>query len=157
MISFSDLPTVNALLNATSAILLLMGRRFIGKGEKEKHRMCMLGAFGVSALFLISYLTYHYQHGSQPFQGVGWVRPVYFSILLSHTVLATALAPLVLITLRKAFKKEFEGHKRLARWTYPIWVYVSITGVIIYLMLYHLFTSAANPLQSAITLLSSVP
>jgi uncharacterized membrane protein YozB (DUF420 family) len=157
MIGLSDLPTVNALLNATSAILLLLGRRFIGKGEKEKHRMCMLGAFGISVMFLISYVIYHYQHGSQPFQGVGWVRPVYFSILLSHTILAAALAPLVLMTLRKALRKEFEGHKRLARWTYPIWVYVSITGVMIYLMLYQVFTSTANPLQSAITLLSSVP
>ena len=157
MIGFSDLPTVNAILNATSAVLLLAGRRFIGKGERDKHRRSMLAAFGVSTLFLVSYLTYHYQHGSQPFQGSGWVRPVYFSILLSHTVLAAVLAPLVLLTLRKALRKEFEGHKRLARWTYPIWLYVSITGVIIYLMLYHLFTSAPIPLQSATTLLSSMP
>ncbi|HLA68714.1 MAG TPA: DUF420 domain-containing protein [Bacteroidota bacterium] len=157
MIPLSDLPTLNAILNATAAILLLMGRRFIKRKEREKHRMCMLSAFGVSILFLISYLIYHYQHGSQPFQGTGWVRPVYFTILLSHTVLAAGLAPLVVLTLRRALRKEYERHQKLARWTYPIWLYVSVTGVVIYVMLYHLFVPDPSPLRSAITLLASVP
>ncbi len=156
MITVSDLPSLNALLNTTSAILLLVGRWFIARGEREKHRRCMLGAVATSVLFLTSYLIYHYQHGSQPFQGIGWVRPVYFTILLTHTVLAAALAPLVLLTLRRALRKEYEKHKRLAAWTFPIWVYVSVTGVVIYFMLYHLFTSASAPLQSALTLLSSM-
>jgi uncharacterized membrane protein YozB (DUF420 family) len=139
MITLSDLPSINAVLNATAAILLLVGRQYIRKGEREKHRMCMLGAFGTSILFLISYLVYHYQHGSQPFQGTGWVRPLYFTILGSHTVLAAGLAPLVIMTLRRAFRKEYDLHKKLARWTFPIWLYVSVTGVIIYVMLYHFF------------------
>ncbi len=139
MITLSDLPGVNAMLNATAAILLLIGRNYIRKGDRVKHRRCMLSAFGVSALFLVSYLVYHYQHGSQPFQGSGWVRPVYVTILLSHTVLAAGLAPLVILTLRRALRKEYGLHKRLARWTYPIWLYVSITGVVIYLMLYRFF------------------
>ena len=156
MITLSDLPSLNAMLNATAAILLLVGRNYIKKGNREKHRRCMLGAFGVSLLFLVSYLVYHYQHGSQPFQGTGWVRPLYFTILLSHTVLAAGLAPLVIVTLRRALRKEYEQHKRLARWTYPIWLYVSITGVVIYLMLYHFFAPQPTPLQSAVVLLSSV-
>ena len=156
MITLSDLPTLNAMLNATAAILLLVGRRFIKKQEREKHRICMLAAFGVSVLFLISYLLYHYQHGSQAFQGTGWVRPVYFALLLSHTVLAAGLAPLVILTLRRALRKEYERHQKLARWTYPIWLYVSVTGVIIYLMLYHLFAPHPSSLKSAITLLASV-
>lgn len=157
MITVSELPTLNALLNATAAILLLLGRNYIRKGEREKHRRCMLSAFGVSVLFLISYLIYHYQHGSQPFQGTGWVRPLYFSILGTHTVLAAALAPLVLITLRRALRKEYDRHKRLARWTYPIWLYVSITGVLIYLMLYQVFVPHPALLQSATVLLSLMP
>ena len=110
----------------------------------------MLSAFTFSSLFLISYLVYHYQHGSQPFQGTGWIRTVYFAILLSHTVLAAAVVPLVLVTLRRGLKGNFARHRAIARWTFPIWLYVSVTGVIIYLMLYQM-----DP-RSAATLLSSV-
>ena len=97
----------------------------------------MLTAFGCSVLFLISYLIYHYQVGSVPFKGQGWIRPVYFAILLSHTILAAAVVPLALITLRRAVRENFSAHRRIARWTFPIWFYVSVTGVIVYLMLYH--------------------
>ncbi len=152
--SLSDLPTLNAVLNGSAAILLLVGRWYIRRGKRKHHKRCMLGAFGVSVLFLASYITYHYQHGSQPFQGTGWIRPVYFAILLSHTVLATAVVPLVLITLRRALKDQIEKHRTIARWTYPIWLYVSVTGVVIYFMLYHLFRPS---LQAAAILLSSAP
>ena len=98
----------------------------------------MLSAFVCSMLFLISYLIYHYQVGSVPFRGQGWIRPVYFSILLTHTVLATAVVPLALITLSRALRQRFDAHRRLARWTFPIWLYVSVTGVVVYWMLYRL-------------------
>ncbi len=103
------------------------------------HRLCMLSAFTTSAIFLISYLTYHYQVGSVSFKGYGWIRTVYFTVLISHTVLAAAIVPLVLITLTRALKENFDRHKRIARWTLPLWLYVSITGVIVYWMLYHLY------------------
>ena len=102
------------------------------------HRLCMLSAFATSSLFLISYLTYHYQVGSVPFQGRGWIRFVYFAILISHTILAAAIVPLVLLTLARALRGRFDRHKRIARWTLPLWLYVSITGVIVYWMLYGL-------------------
>ena len=102
------------------------------------HRLCMLSAFTTSALFLVSYLTYHYQVGSVPFQGRGWIRFVYFAILISHTILAAAIVPLVLLTLTRALRGRFDRHKRIARWTLPLWLYVSITGVIVYWMLYGL-------------------
>ncbi len=139
MIAFSDLPTVNACLNFTAAILLVLGHRFMKQGKTELHKRCMIAVFGVSTLFLVSYLTYHSQVGSRPFQGSGWVRPVYFSILLSHTVLAAAIVPLAVVTLRRGLRGVIEKHRSIARWTYPIWLYVSITGVLIYLMLYHFF------------------
>ena len=139
MIEYSDLPTVNATLNATSAVLLLVGHRFIKRGKMQAHRFCMLSAIGVSALFLVSYLVYHFEVGSVPFQGEGWIRPVYFSILISHTILAVAIVPLVVVTLLRALKERFDKHARIARWTYPIWLYVSVTGVTVYLMLYHFF------------------
>lgn len=135
------LPTLNALLNSTSAVLLITGRQFIKQGNKQAHKKCMLGTFTVSILFLISYLTYHSFHGSTRFTGEGWIRPVYFIILTSHTILATVIVPMAIITLRKGLKDQFEKHRKIARWTYPIWLYVSVTGVIIYLMLYHFFPS----------------
>jgi uncharacterized membrane protein YozB (DUF420 family) len=137
--SFSDLPLLNAFLNTTSAVLLLIGHQLIKKGRKDSHKKLMIAAFVASSLFLISYLTYHYVHGSQHFAGEGLIRPVYFLILATHTVLAAAIVPLVLITLRRGLRSEFSLHRRIARWTYPIWLYVSVTGVIIYLMLYQLF------------------
>lgn len=138
MISISDLPAVNAILNATSAILLVTGRFFIHRKKVALHKTFMLAAFGCSVLFLLSYLTYHYHIGSKPFAGQGWIRYVYFSILISHTVLAAAIVPLAIVTLARGLTGRFEKHRRIAVWTFPIWVYVSITGVVIYLMLYQL-------------------
>ena len=139
MLSVSDLPLVNALLNSTSAILLVLGHRFMKQGRIDAHKQCMIAVFFVSGLFLTSYLFYHYQHGSEPFQGQGWVRPVYFSILLTHTVLATAIVPMAIITLLRGLKRKDALHRKIARWTYPVWLYVSVTGVVIYLMLYQWF------------------
>lgn len=134
----SDLPTLNACLNSISAVLLGAGYYFIRRGQIERHRLSMAAAFLVSCAFLTSYLIYHYQVGSVPFTRQGWIRPVYFTILISHIVLAAAIVPLALITLFRAWKQQFERHKRIARWTLPIWMYVSVTGVVIYLMLYRL-------------------
>jgi uncharacterized membrane protein YozB (DUF420 family) len=139
MFSVTDLPALNAALNTTSAILLTSGYRFIRRRQVTAHKRCMLAACATSALFLLSYLTYHYSVGSMPFRGQGWVRPLYFAILISHTILAAAIVPLVLITLFRAWKADFRKHARLAQWTLPIWLYVSVTGVIIYVMLYQLF------------------
>ncbi len=138
MLTINMLPTLNAILNGTSAILLITGYLLIRRGRRSAHRLCMLGAFGVSTLFLISYLVYHYHHGSTRFMGQGWLRPVYFAILGSHTVLAAIIVPLVLVTLSRALRHRFERHKAIARWTLPLWLYVSVTGVVVYLMLYQL-------------------
>lgn len=134
-------PALNATLNGTSAILLFVGHRYMRRGAIGKHRRLMIAALCTSALFLISYLYYHAQVGSVRFQGQGWSRPVYFTILLTHTVLAAAVVPLVLVTLVRALKERFDRHRAIARWTYPIWMYVSVTGVVIYFMLYHLFAA----------------
>lgn len=139
MIQVADLPAINASLNATSAALLCVGYRCIRRGNKEAHRACMIGAFSVSTLFLVSYVIYHIYHGATEFAGRGIARPIYFFILITHTVLATAVVPMVLMTMYRAARKQFDKHKRIARWTWPIWVYVSVTGVVVYWMLYHLF------------------
>jgi uncharacterized membrane protein YozB (DUF420 family) len=139
MLALTDLPAVNATLNATSAVLLASGYRFIRRRHIIAHKRCMLAACATSALFLLSYLTYHYYVGSMPFRGQGWVRLLYFVILISHTVLAAVIVPLVLITVFRAWKADFRKHVRIARWTLPIWLYVSVTGVVIYMMLYQLF------------------
>lgn len=139
MLALADLPALNAVLNATSAILLSAGYRFIRRRQITAHKRCMLAACATSALFLMSYLTYHYYVGSMPFRGQGWVRPLYFTILISHTALAATIVPLAILTLFRAWKADFRKHARLARWTWPIWMYVSVTGVIIYVMLYQLF------------------
>jgi putative membrane protein len=139
MLALADLPALNAVLNATSAILLSAGYRFIRRRQITAHKRCMLTACATSALFLMSYLTYHYYVGSMPFHGQGWVRPLYFTILISHTTLAATIVPLAIMTLFRAWKADFRRHARLARWTWPIWMYVSVTGVIIYVMLYQLF------------------
>ncbi len=136
MISVSDLPALNATLNGTSGLLLVLGYLFIRRKQTNSHKVCMLGAFSVSVLFLISYVIYHWYAGSKSFPGQGWVRPVYFSILISHVVLAAAIVPMALITLGRAWKEDFKRHRRIARWTLPIWLYVSISGVVVYLMLY---------------------
>lgn len=139
MFSVTDLPALNATLNATSAILLAAGYRFIRRRQISAHKRCMLAACTTSALFLVSYLTYHYYVGSMPFRGQGWVRLLYFTILISHTILAATIVPLAIVTLFHAWKADFRKHAHLARWTLPIWLYVSVTGVIVYVMLYQLF------------------
>jgi putative membrane protein len=137
----SFLPHLNAILNSTSAVLLLSGYSFIRRGNVRAHRNCQVTAVVTSALFLISYLTYHYFHGSTRFTGQGIVRPVYFIILISHTILAVVIVPLILITIYRAARGDFERHRRIARWTLPLWLYVSVTGVIVYLMLYQIYPS----------------
>ena len=132
----SRLPVLNALLNSIATVLLVAGYVMIRRKEVASHKACMLGAFTVSTLFLISYVLYHWQAGSVDYTGTGWLRGVYFTILISHVVLAAAILPLVLITLYRAWKEQFDRHMRIARWTLPIWLYVSVTGVVIYLMLY---------------------
>ena len=130
------LPTVNAALNGSCTILLTAGYLFIRRKKVSAHRLCMTGAFALSVLFLISYLTYHFFHGTTRFQAQGWIRPVYLAILASHTVLAVAIVPLVIRTLYLALNSRFEAHERIARWTLPLWLYVSVTGVVVYWMLY---------------------
>jgi len=139
MLSLNDLPTLNALLNGTSAVLLGIGYYYIRKGKTQIHHRIMLTAFSVSVLFLISYVIYHAQAGETHFVGQGFIRPVYFTMLISHIVLAAAIVPLALITLIRALRERFAKHRAIARWTLPIWFYVSVTGVFIYLMLYHFY------------------
>lgn len=137
----SFLPHVNALLNTTSALLLLAGFRFIRLGRIQAHRNCQVTAVATSSLFLISYLTYHYYHGATRFTGQGIVRPFYFTLLTTHTILAVVIVPLILVTLYRAARGDFARHRRIARWTLPLWLYVSVTGVIVYLMLYQIYPS----------------
>ena len=137
----SYLPHLNACLNGTSALLLFSGYAFIRQRNVNAHRTCQVSALIVSILFLASYLTYHYHHGATRFQGTGLVRPIYFTILTTHTILAIVIVPLVAITFYRAFRKDFMRHRRIARITLPIWLYVSITGVIVYLMLYQIYPS----------------
>jgi uncharacterized membrane protein YozB (DUF420 family) len=139
--AYSSLPTLNAVLNGSSAVLIVTGVMLVRRGHRYAHKRVMLAAVITSLLFLISYLTYHAHTGSVRFQGQGWPRPVYFTILISHTVLAAAVLPLVIITVLRALRGRFERHRATARWTYPVWLYVSVTGVIIYVMLYHLYSA----------------
>jgi uncharacterized membrane protein YozB (DUF420 family) len=135
----SVLPHLNAALNAVSGLLLAAGLYFISRGNVRAHRACMLSALAVSGLFLVSYVAYHAQYGSVKFQGQGAARPVYFLILVTHVILAAAIVPLVFVTARRALRGDFARHRKVARWTYPLWLYVSVTGVVVYLMLYHLY------------------
>jgi uncharacterized membrane protein YozB (DUF420 family) len=137
-VTLRDLPAVNAALNALSALLLLAGYLLIRAGRRDAHRAAMLGALASSTLFLVSYLYYHSQVGSVRFTGQGPLRVLYFAILGSHTVLAAAIVPLALVTLQRALAQRFDRHRRIARITLPIWAYVSVTGVVIYWMLYRL-------------------
>ena len=134
----ADLPAVNAGLNALSGILLLIGATFIRLRRERAHRACMLAAFVTSTLFLVSYLVYHGLHGSTPFTGQGVLRTFYFTILLSHTLLAAIVPPLAILTVVAALRNQRQRHRRLARWTLPIWLYVSVTGVTVYWLLYQL-------------------
>lgn len=132
------LPTLNAVLNAASALLLVCGWLLIRRGRKAAHRRVMLSAFVTSTLFLVSYLVYHYQVGTVRFRGAGSIRAAYLGILATHTVLAAAVPPLAVITLARGLRGRFGPHRRIARWALPIWLYVSVTGVVVYAMLYHL-------------------
>ncbi len=140
----SRLPLLNASLNSLSVLFLLSGYVAIRRRRATLHQRCMLSACATSVAFLMSYLTYHYYTGSTPFTGQGVVRWLYFAILLSHTVLAVVIVPLVFLTLRRAWRADWVRHRRLARWTFPLWLYVSVTGVVIYLMLYQLYPSSSH-------------
>lgn len=137
----SYLPHLNACLNGTSAVLLISGYTFIRLRNVAAHRACQVSALVVSLLFLASYITYHSFHGATHFQGTGLARPIYFTILISHTLLAIAIVPLVILTFYRALRQDFTRHRRIARITLPLWLYVSITGVIVYLMLYQIYPS----------------
>ena len=137
-VELTALPTLNALLNSISAVLLTTGYVLVRGGRIQAHRVCMLTAFFTSTLFLVSYLIYHANVGSVAFDGQGTIRVVYFTILISHIVLAAAIVPMALMTLVQALRGRFERHRRIARWTLPVWLYVSVTGVIVYVMLYRL-------------------
>ena len=138
--SYTSLAPLNAFLNATAFVLLVAGFVFIKRRQVAAHRACMISALVVSAIFLTSYLTYHYHVGEVRFSGTGWVRPLYFLILIPHIALAGLIVPLALATAYFALKARFLTHKKIARWTWPLWIYVSVTGVIIYIMLYRLYT-----------------
>ncbi len=135
---------LNASLNGASAILLTCGYVAIRTGKRQVHKVFMISAFVVSSAFLISYLVYHYRVGHVVFQGQGWIRPVYFSLLLSHTVLAVVIVPMILVTLRRAWLEKFDKHRVIARWTLPLWFYVSVTGVLVYVLLYHLYAPSSG-------------
>lgn len=134
----TDLPALNASLNAIATVLLVTGYVFIRRGERRKHKACMIAALVMSALFLTSYVIYHAQVGSVPFKGTGWIRTVYFAVLIPHVILATAIVPPVLITASRGLSAKYDKHRRIARWTLPLWLYVSVTGVIVYWMLYRM-------------------
>jgi len=148
--SMDDLPAVNASLNALSAVFLSAGYYFIRRQNRDAHRNCMVAAFVTSILFLVCYLTYHGHRayvlhaGPTRFLEPAWFRPVYLTILLTHTILAVVIVPLVLVTLNRALKERFELHRKIARWTWPLWMYVSVTGVVIYFLLYHFATRTGH-------------
>ena len=137
--SFSDLPAVNACLNGLSAVFLTAGFVFIHQKNQEAHRRCMTMAVILSALFLTCYVIYHAKAGRTVFRDPEWFRPIYLTLLLTHTVLAVAIVPLIIITFTRALRERFDAHRKIARWTWPLWMYVSVTGVIIYLLLYQIF------------------
>lgn len=137
-----DLPPINATLNAMSGVFLAFGFYFIRRKRIAAHKKCMLAAVILSGAFLTCYLIYHINvRAVTKFTGQGWIRPVYFTILITHVILAAAIVPMIIVTLTRALRERFDKHRRIARWTWPIWMYVSVTGVIVYLMLYHLYPS----------------
>ena len=140
MIPLAGLPTLNAALNGVTAVLLVTGYVMVRTGRVALHKACMLTAFGVSVVFMVSYLYYHAHAGVKHFAGQGWIRPVYFAILLTHTVLAAAIVPLAAATVYLGLWARHPTHQRLARWTLPLWLYVSVTGVVVYFLLYRLFS-----------------
>jgi len=139
-VSLASLPAVNAGLNGACTVFLLLGFAFIKQRKIQAHRVCMITAFFCSAVFLILYLYFHFHAGIIRFGGQGWIRPVYFAILISHTTLAIVIVPLVLITLSRALRERFDRHRAIARWTLPLWLYVSVTGVVVYWLLYIAYT-----------------
>lgn len=143
MIAIADLPHVNAALNAVSIVFLAAGYRYIRRGEREKHKACMLGAIAVSAAFLVSYLIYHFNSGLARFGGEGLVRPVYFTILIVHVLAAVAITVMVPITAVRALAGRFDQHRRIARWTWPLWMYVAVSGVVVYVMAIHFYPYSA--------------
>jgi putative membrane protein len=145
--SIYSLAPLNAILNSIATMLLLAGFYFIKQRNIRAHRRCMISAVCVSAVFLTSYLIFHYEVGDVLFTGQGWIRPVYFAILIPHVILAVTILPLALTTLYFGLKSNFTKHRRIARWTWPLWIYVSVTGVIVYLMLYQLYTPNLPPLR----------
>jgi putative membrane protein len=155
MLSYHSLAPLNSILNGLAATLLLAGFYCIRRRRIRAHRAFMLSAFAVSTVFFASYITYHYHVGDVRFQGYGWIRPVYFSILISHILLAGAIVPLVLITLWRALRGNFRKHRRIAVWAWPLWIYVSVTGVVIYVMCYQLYAPGYRVLAAASN--SSVP
>ncbi|MGV3774744.1 MAG: DUF420 domain-containing protein [Verrucomicrobiales bacterium] len=147
--TLSDLPALNACLNTTSSIFLGLGYYFIKRGNKIAHRNCMIGALIASTFFLTSYVIYHMNAGRTYFTDPAWFRPIYLVILLTHTILAVVIVPLVLMSVTRAVRQNWELHKRISRWTWPLWMYVSITGVVIYLILYQIFPQKAAAPSSA--------
>jgi putative membrane protein len=139
MADLSIFPPLNATLNGASAVLIAAGRLLIARKKVRLHRTCMMTAFATSSVFLVCYLYYHAHVGSVRFPGQGWIRPVYFTILISHTVLAAAVVPLVLLSLTYGLRGRFDRHRRISRWTFPVWLYVSVTGVLVYIMLYQIY------------------
>ncbi len=135
-----NFPAINAALNGLSAVLLGIGYVFIRQKKIAAHKLCMISAFITSAVFLACYLTYHFlYHGFTAFRDPAWFRPIYITILLTHTILAVVIVPLILMTLSRALKARFDLHQKIARWTWPLWMYVSVTGVVVYLLLYQIF------------------
>ncbi|HEU4414014.1 MAG TPA: DUF420 domain-containing protein [Candidatus Angelobacter sp.] len=143
MTDYGIFPVLNATLNGASAILIGTGRALIAHKKVQMHRACMIAAVATSSVFLVSYLFYHAHVGSVHFPGQGWVRQLYFTILISHTILAAAVVPLVLLSLNYGLRARFDRHRRISRWTFPVWLYVSITGVIVYIMLYQIYGAHA--------------
>lgn len=141
--TLSDLPTVNALLNATATVFIVSGLVMIKQGKKRAHVICMVTALVISAAFLTCYLIYHYAHPTTRFTHDGWPKTIYFIILFTHIPLAALVVPMILFTVVPALRQRFDRHKRVARWTYPVWLYVSVTGVLVYLMLYRWFPAAS--------------
>ena len=141
MIDYSIFPKINATLNGCSAVLLVTGRALIARGKVGAHRAAMIAAFVTSTVFLVCYLFYHWPgHGGIVyFRGTGWIRTLYFAILIPHTILAICIVPMVLITLTRGLRQQFDRHRAIARWTFPLWLYVSVTGVIVYIMLFQPF------------------
>lgn len=137
--TLSDMPMINACLNSLSAVFLAFGYYFIKRNQKIAHRNCMVAAFITSTVFLACYLVYHFYAGRTTFRDPAWFRPIYLGILLTHTILAVAIVPMIFMTFIRAFRERFDAHKRIARWTWPLWMYVSVTGVLIYLLLYQIF------------------